>query len=177
MKALTLLGVVMGALMLAAAGVHEEAPDAFVDPAVDQGDSVQDSMQDDEAAVVAAVERLFESMRTNDGEMARSVFHPDARLGRATEDGISFSPADGFIERIGTPKDQVWDEPIWDWNVDVDGRLAQMWTKYAFYLDDAFSHCGVDAIQLYRSESGWQITQLVDTNRQEDCWYPPGRTP
>lgn len=168
MKALTLLGVVMGALMLVAAGVHTETGSPEQDG---------DLNQDEEAAVVAAAERLFEAMRTNDGALARSVFHPTARLGRATEDGISFNPADGFIERIGTPKDQVWDEPIWDWTVQVDGRLAQMWTKYAFYLDETFSHCGVDAIEFYRSESGWQITQLVDTNRQEDCWYPPGRTP
>lgn len=129
----------------------------------------------EEAAVVATVQQLFEAMRTNDGEMAAAVFHPEARLGRATEEGIRFGPASGFVESIGRPKEEVWDEPIWDWVVNVDGRLAQMWTKYAFYLDDRFSHCGTDAIELYRTESGWQITQLVDTSRSEDCWYPPDR--
>lgn len=131
----------------------------------------------EEAAVVAVVEQLFEAMRTNDGEMAAAVFHPEARLGRATDEGISFGPVDGFVQTIGRPKEQVWDEPIWDWTVHVDGRLAQMWTKYAFYLDDSFSHCGSDAFELYKSDAGWQVTQLVDTNRQEDCWYPPGREP
>ena len=131
----------------------------------------------EEAAVVAVVEQLFEAMRTSDGEMAAAVFHPDARIGRATEEGISFNPVDGFVQAVGRPKEQVWDEPIWDWTVRVDGRLAQMWTKYAFYLDDAFSHCGSDAFELYRSDSGWQVTQLVDTSRQEECWYPPGREP
>ncbi len=134
-------------------------------------------MSPEEAEVVATVERLFEAMRTSDGELARSVFHPEARLGRATDEGISFSPADGFIEAIGTPKDEVWDEPIWDWTVTVDGRMGQMWTKYAFYLGENFSHCGSDAFELYRGEDGWQITQLVDTSRREDCWYPPDRTP
>ena len=131
----------------------------------------------EEAAVVAAVHQLFEAMRTADGEMARAVFHPDARLGRAGEDGIRFSPADGFIERIGQPREVVWDEPIWDWEVQIDGRLAHMWTKYAFYLGDRFSHCGEESFQLYKADTGWQITQLIDTSRTEDCFYPPGREP
>ncbi len=131
----------------------------------------------EEAAVVATVESLFEAMRTNDGELAASVFHADARLGRATEEGIRFGPVDGFVEAVGRDKEEVWDEPIWDWVVNVDGRLAQMWTKYAFYRGEAFSHCGVDALELYRTDSGWQITQLVDTSRSEDCWHPPGREP
>lgn len=134
-------------------------------------------LTEDEAAVVATVESLFEAMRTNDGELAASVFHPDARLGRATGEGIGFGPVEGFVEAVGRPKEEVWDEPIWDWVVNVDGRLAQMWTKYAFYRGDVFSHCGSDAFELYRTDSGWQITQLVDTYRAEDCWHPPGREP
>lgn len=164
MRILTLLGLVMGMCVMAAAAVHEEPPEVVA--------------QSEEDAVVAAVERLFEAMRTNDSTMARSVFHPTARLGRAQEDGIAFGPVDGLVAAIGQPKDEVWDEPIWDWTVNVDGRLAQMWTRYAFYRGDTFSHCGVDALELYKSdEGGWQVTQLVDTSRQEDCWYPPGREP
>ena len=131
----------------------------------------------EEAAVVAAVEQLFEAMRTGDSDMAAAVFHPDARLGRAGEDGISFNPATGFIEAIGRPREQVWDEPVWDWTVQIDGRLAQMWTRYAFYLDDAFSHCGWEGFQLYKADSGWQITQLIDTRHTENCFHPPGREP
>lgn len=131
----------------------------------------------EEAAVVAAVEQLFEAMRVGDSEMARAVFHPEARLGRADDDGISFNPADGFIEMIGRPREEVYDEPVWDWTVQIDGRLAQMWTRYAFYRDEEFSHCGWEGFQLYRSDTGWQITQLIDTMRREDCFYPPGREP
>ncbi|MDH3223992.1 MAG: nuclear transport factor 2 family protein [Gemmatimonadota bacterium] len=172
MRTLTLLGLVMGLLVMAAAVVHEEP---LAGPATNLS-SVDEDGQNEEAAVVSAVERLFEAMRTSDGELAASVFHADARLGRAGDQGIRFSEMAGFVERIGQPKEEVWDEPIWDWDVQVDGRLAQMWTRYAFYLDGVFSHCGIDAIQLYRSdEGGWQITQLVDTSRQEDCWLPPGR--
>lgn len=137
---------------------------------------LQDPSEED--AVVAVVQRLFDAMNANDGEMAASVFHPEVRLGRAGDDGIGFSSADGIVSAIGRAKEQVWEEPIWDWTVHVDGRLAQMWTKYAFYLDGEFSHCGTDAFELYKTpDAGWQVTQLVDTRRTEDCWYPPGREP
>ena len=159
--------VAVTALLLAAAcSPQAEAPDP-----------PGEAQNPEEAAVVAAVEQLFEAMRTGDSAMARAVFHSDARLGRAGEDGISFSPADGFIGMIGRPRDVVYDEPIWDWTVQIDGRLAHMWTKYAFYLGDEFSHCGEESFQLYRSDTGWQITQLIDTMRREDCFYPPGREP
>ena len=131
----------------------------------------------EEEAVVAAVVQLFDAMRAGDSAMARAVFHPDARLGRAREEGIRFSPADGFIASIGRPREVVYDEPIWDWVVQIDGRLAHMWTKYAFYLGDEFSHCGEESFQLYKADTGWQITQLIDTSRTEDCFYPPGREP
>ena len=148
-----------------------EAPDA------DASASAAGQPNPEEAAVVAAVEQLFEAMRVGDSEMARAVLHPEARLGRAGEDGISFQPADGFIEMIGRPRDEVYDEPVWDWTVQIDGRLAQMWTRYAFYRGEEFSHCGWEGFQLYKSDTGWQITQLVDTSHRENCFYPPGREP
>ena len=162
------MAIVTIALLAAACVPQPEAPETEAEPMADP----------EEAAVVAAVEQLFEAMRTGDSEMARAVFHPNARLGRAGEDGISFRPADGFIEMIGQPRDEVYDEPVWDWTVQIDGRLAQMWTRYAFYRDEEFSHCGWEGFQLYKGETGWQITQLIDTMyRGADCWYPPGREP
>ena len=166
MKSPALPTLATAAVLALVAACQPEAPP----PDPDQPDP-------EEAAVVAAVTQLFDAMRAADSEMARAVFHPDARLGRAGEDGISFSPADGFIEMIGRPRDVVYDEPIWDWEVQIDGRLAHLWTKYAFYLGDEFSHCGEESFQMYKSDTGWQITQLIDTSRREDCFYPPGREP
>ena len=157
--------LILCALVVAGCARPAESADAPELPAV----------QSEEDEVVAVVLSLFEAMRTNDGELAASVFHPTARMGRAQADGISFNGPEGFIEAVGRDKDVVWDEPIWDWEVHVDDRLAHMWTKYAFYAGDEFSHCGVDAIDLYKTDDGWKITQLIDTMRREDCWFPPGR--
>jgi hypothetical protein len=74
-----------------------------------------------------------------------------------------------FINAVGTPHEEVWDEKIWDTEIRVDGNLAQVWTKYGFYLDEKFSHCGVDAIHLTKTKDGWKIFHLSDTRQREDC--------
>ena len=43
---------------------------------------------------------------------------------------------------------------------------------FAFYLDDKFSHCGVDAFQLFKGNTGWEIFQLTDTRKKEGCVIP-----
>ena len=130
--------------------------------------------QDD---VMAVVNTLFEGMRKGDSTLVRSVFTKDARLMTAFEKegqpALRIGSIDGFVKAVGTPHEKVWNEAIWDSEVRIDGNLAQVWTKYAFYLGEDFSHCGVDAFQLFKDDNGWRIFQLTDTRQFEDCELPP----
>ncbi len=123
------------------------------------------------------VEALFEGMRLGDSTMVRSVFTKDARWMTILEkDGqpiLRTGSVDGFVKAVGTPHEKAWNEPIWDYEVQINGKLAQIWTKYAFYLGENFSHCGVDAFQLFNGNNGWKIFQLTDTRQFEDCELPP----
>ncbi|MFM7855462.1 MAG: hypothetical protein ACKO96_26940, partial [Flammeovirgaceae bacterium] len=57
--------------------------------------------------------------------------------------------------------------------MEVDGRFAQVWCDYAFYVGNKFSHCGVDAFHLFKgSDNVWRIFHLVDTRRREGCAVP-----
>ena len=131
---------------------------------------------EEEEAVLAVLERLFDGMRAADSSMVRSTLHPDVRL-VSLADGESgpvlrSEPMDGFIEAVGTPHEEVWDERIWDPEVKIDGPLATVWVPYAFYLDEELSHCGVDAFQLFHGTEGWKIFQIADTRRREGCQIP-----
>lgn len=79
---------------------------------------------------------------------------------------------DQFLEAVGTPHDEVWDERIWDVSIDVDDRLAAAWMKYAFIIGEQFSHCGVNAFQFFHGEDGWKIIQITDTRRMDACDLP-----
>ena len=131
----------------------------------------------DTAAVLAPVHRLFAAMRAGDAAAARSAFHPEATLGGVgMKDGarvFSVMPASEFVEAIGKPHDQQWNERVGEPTLKVDGELATAWMPYWFYLGDTLSHCGVDFFELYRGTQGWQITRVADTRRREGCETPP----
>jgi hypothetical protein len=132
----------------------------------------------DRRAVLATVGRLFDGMRKGDSAMVRSAFHPNALLATAmTKDGrsaVQIDTLDAFVNAVGTPHADVWDERLRNTEVRIDGGLASVWTEYDFYAGSKFSHCGVDAFQLVRTGGEWRIIALADTRRQTGCPEPGG---
>lgn len=128
---------------------------------------------DEQPAVLAVVKRLFDGMRAGDSAMVRSVFHPRVQLGTAVvRQGtpvVQIDDLEGFIKAVGTPHNDVWDERIYDPQVDIDGTLASVWVEYSFFAGSRFSHCGVDAFQLAKDGAEWKIIALTDTRRRTGC--------
>jgi hypothetical protein len=131
----------------------------------------------DEASALAAVEQVFEGMRTADADMVRSVFATDARfamLGSPDEPGaVRVQGVEGWISAIAD-SDGRWDEQVYDLEVRVDGPMASVWAPYTFYLDGEISHCGINSIELLHDAEGWKVTQISDTRRREGCPDPLG---
>ncbi len=139
--------------------------------------------QSDEDAVRAVMDGLFDAMRAGDSTGVRASFHPAARLASVVDQGERVElrieeSMDGFIQAVGTPHEQMWDERIDDVEISVDGRLASAWMKYWFFLGDQLSHCGVDVAHLFKDAEGrWRIFDLADTRRREGCEEaPPAET-
>ncbi len=137
------------------------------------------AQEDEEAAVMAVVEAMFDAMRAGDGAAMRATLHPTATgASVSVREGVPTltreTSMDGFVQAVGTPHEEVWDERIWDSEVRVDGNLATAWMKYAFYAGEEFSHCGVDAFQLFKGEDGWKVFHVADTRRREGCETPEG---
>jgi len=134
-----------------------------------------------EQEVKAVVERLFDGMRAGDSAAVHAVFHPQARLQttavRQGEPVLRTDSIEAFLRAVGTPHAEVWDERVSNLEIRTDGDLATAWMDYAFYLGERFSHCGVNALQLFRTKDrGWQIIQIIDTRRRE-CPRIPGARP
>jgi hypothetical protein len=58
------------------------------------------------------------------------------------------------------------DERISSSDVRVDDNLATVWTRYELYVNGKYNHCGVDAFQLVKTDSGWKIAAIADTRRE-----------
>ena len=134
--------------------------------------------QADVAAITAVVNTLFDGMRAGDSAMVRSVFHPEIRMvtafrNRENQPQVMVEEnLDEFVQMVGAPHEEVFDEKIWDLVVMVDGDFGMAWMNYAFYLGERFSHCGIDLMELVRTADGWKIIHLADTRRRQGCEVP-----
>jgi len=133
----------------------------------------------EEAAVLAAIQDVFDGMRAKDSALVATRLVDGVVLHRAGEqDGLptlSASEAQDWLNSIALERDEILDEQIWDVEIEVDGRLATAWMKFAFFFGGEFSHCGVNAMMLFKDTDGWKIFGLADTSRrgEENCWMPP----
>jgi hypothetical protein len=132
---------------------------------------------DDEKAVTAVINKLFYAMQLGDSSMLHSTFGNDVTTRTIYKDksgNVVLRPEtlQDFLKAVGTKHQEVWYEEIWNLNVRIDGDFAQAWCDFAFYADNTFSHCGVDAFHLYRTKDGWKIFHLADTRRKTNCIIP-----
>lgn len=134
----------------------------------------------DNREILEPINNLFKGMSLGDSALVHSAFAASptmATIFKNKDGAITLrqeSDLSGFLKAVGTPHEEKWSEPIWEPKIQMDGNFAQVWTKYAFYLGKQFSHCGVDAFQLFKGTDGkWKIFHLADTRWKENCNVPP----
>lgn len=116
-------------------------------------------------------------MHAHDAKAAASLFLPGAILASVDATGkTSSTPFEKFVERIAT-SNKKWLERIWNPKVQQYGVIATVWADYDFYLDGKFSHCGIDAFQMLKTESGWKIAAISDSRVTDGCEQNPAGPP
>ena len=121
------------------------------------------------ADILQAVQTVFDALGGRP-ELLEGVMSPQVVMHsiEVRADGTvlqASSSLDELEARIASGT-AVMTERMWDPEVRVSGAVATVWTPYDFYVGDTFSHCGIDAVTLMRSEVGWRIVSL-DWIRQQ----------
>ena len=134
----------------------------------------QSTKVNEESEVKATINKLFEGMYKGDSSLVHSVFHSSNRLmtcyiDKNGAEQLAEENLQDFLDAVGSPHEEIWDEKITFTSVLVDLHLAQVWTEYEFYLDGKFSHCGINAFQLVKENGNWKIIQLIDTRKRDNC--------
>jgi hypothetical protein len=75
-----------------------------------------------------------------------------------------------WVRQLAALRD-TWVERIWDPTVLVHGPLATLWAPYDIHTNGKFTHCGVDAFTLIRTNTGWKIATVAFTMEPTGC--PP----
>lgn len=136
----------------------------------------KDSKREEKITIV--IQELFDGYRAGDSTRVRAVFTADALAqtiltSTEGEDKISdVVSIDNFIKYIGGGLEEVHDEKLWDMEIHSDPQLATVWTKYAFFLGEKFTHCGTETFLLRKANNDWKIFYLVDTRQKTGCKLP-----
>lgn len=135
--------------------------------------------QDDETIKVkAAVDTFFEGFHKGDTILMKSVMMDKILLQTTytNKEGknvlVTEEPSKLINAIANRASDQKWDERLLEYKVQIDGIMANVWTPYEFWFNDAFSHCGVNCFQLFNDNGQWKIIYLIDTRRKQDCNQP-----
>ena len=127
----------------------------------------------DERPIIETVNQFFTALAGKDSAAAKAVMMPEGRFYSVREDGSirTQSHAEFFASIAVEQSDSL--ERMWDPTVLVHDRIAVLWTPYDFHRNGQFSHCGVDAFSLIKTNDGWKITGTIYTVRREDCPESP----
>lgn len=126
-----------------------------------------------EAQIMLPINSLIDGIREGDAQKVRSAFAPQALIHRAHETLREDTTVDSFAQVVASKGDAVWDEKIWDIQINTEDKLAAVWTQFVFVLNGNLSHCGINSFQLYKFDDGWKIIYLADTVQKEGCEIPP----
>jgi hypothetical protein len=127
----------------------------------------------EEKAVVDAVQKMFDGMTAHNAEAIKAVMTPDARA-VGIRDGKMGTPRsrDELAQGISGGQTPIL-ERMWNPQVLVRGKIANVWTEYDFHNNGKFSHCGIDTFLLLKTDEGWKIFSLTYTMETQGCKPSP----
>lgn len=133
------------------------------------------SQNDEKLKVKATVDTFFEGFHKGDTTLMKSVMMDKiimqtAYKNKEGKDVLVNDEPRKLVNAIANrPSDQKWDERLLDYNIQLDGNMANAWTPYEFWFNGEFSHCGVNSFQLFKEGEQWKIIYLIDTRRKSGC--------
>jgi hypothetical protein len=130
--------------------------------------------QSEKQEVLKIAQDLLTAIEQGDTTAFRSLFLPNAIIYTVREkDGQTItagrSPFNDTFRSGTTIIERMKDTGV---EVQVHGNIAQVWAPYNLWINDVFSHCGVDVFTLLKSGSGWRIVALSYTIEKTGCGTP-----
>jgi hypothetical protein len=132
--------------------------------------------QDNEKnSVKNTIDTFFNGFHNQDSMVIKNTVSPDIIMQTIgpNKEGVSVvktSEFNQFLKSIvSIPDTTQFQEKLLSYEIKVDGDMANAWTIYEFWINNALSHCGVNSFQLHKKEGVWKIIYIIDTRRREGC--------
>ena len=131
----------------------------------------------EEAAVLVAVQQLFDAMRRRDAEAFAALLVPEGTSIRVNDEGpegVQFRVRSNAQDiRSFAANTDEWVERVWDPTIKVHGPIAMFWAPYDFHVNGKFSHCGVDLFELLKVDGKWRLSNASWTVQTQGCAPSP----
>jgi len=130
------------------------------------------AQSEDENAVIAVIETFFESLEKLDSNLYMQTLEMDGQVWSTDhlKDTVRYRHRHfGEDMRMFERKDIKLLEKALSYDVKIQTDIAMAWVPYEFYLNDEFSHCGVDIFTLLKKEGEWKIILAAYTVENEGC--------
>lgn len=128
-----------------------------------------------EDTLSAQIDLFFNALENGDSALMRSIIHENIDLTttfshpKTGEKVYRKETIHDFLTAISTPHTTKWDERVSNLEFKIDDNLAIVWMDYSFFVDDKFSHCGVNLFEFVKLDNNWIITHIIDTRRKNNC--------
>jgi hypothetical protein len=139
------------------------------------------AQQADKEAILALMQAAFDAVASQNPEDWRRIQLPEGNT-------LSFSATPGeeptLLNRLRITNNEDYaagrqpGEPallerwIGEPLIRLHGPLASVWGEYEFLIDGEFSHCGVDALSLVKTDGQWRIANWMWTVERSGCRTP-----
>ena len=127
--------------------------------------------QGDNELIQEKVNLFFKALLTQDTVLYRSLVMPEGQIWVSRQPGDSVRQLRSFsddMRSLVNPQKHFDERPL-RFDINVRGNIAEAWVPYEFYLNGAFSHCGVDVFTFLRAADGWKIVSTVYSVEKEGC--------
>ena len=128
---------------------------------------------DERAEVMAAVERVFAAINSNDVEALRQIAIPEGM-----NVSLRYQPDGTTTLRVKSNAQDAADtstekrkftEKYWNPTVLIHNGIAIFWAPYSFDIDGKRSHCGVDQFDFIKVNGEWKLASSMWTVEPNGC--------
>ncbi len=100
---------------------------------------------------------FFKGMHNGDTLLIKKTISQNLKLqttfvNKEGKNVLKTETKDAFLLAVSKKESStVWFEKLLSMDIRIDGNLASVWAPYEFYLNNNFSHCGVNSFQLFNN--------------------------
>ncbi len=137
------------------------------------------SADENTKAAIAVADSVLVALSSGDNASLKRLTLDSAIVGGAgVRNGVERLSVGGWARYTSRTGPSDFTERGFGATARVQDRVAQVWVPYDLYIGTTWSHCGVDAFTLLKSDGRWRVASLIYTIEQPPaCQKHPAGPP